>query len=269
MKPRQIWLRLRGRAQRETSRRMFKRSFEMCNDAAFISFTFDDFPRSALVEGGAILHSYGVAGTYYASLGLMGQETPTGRIFLAEDLDPLLAKGHELGCHTFDHCHSWDTKPSVFERSIYENATALNSVLPGSVFKSFSYPLCCPRPFTKRRVGRHFTCCRGGGQTFNVGTADLNHLSAYFLEKSRDRPAAVEQAIDMNCRAHGWLILATHDVCEEPTPYGCTSSFFERIVRHAVKSGARVLPVFEAWKIIKERKRSLPKGGGANLVQMR
>ena len=53
----------------------------MGNDRPLISFSFDDFPRSALFTGGALLEQYGVAGTYYASLGLMGKTSPTGEIF--------------------------------------------------------------------------------------------------------------------------------------------------------------------------------------------
>jgi peptidoglycan/xylan/chitin deacetylase (PgdA/CDA1 family) len=35
-------------------------------ESPVISFTFDDFPRSALVKAGAILRERGLAGTYYA-----------------------------------------------------------------------------------------------------------------------------------------------------------------------------------------------------------
>ena len=39
---------------------------------------------------------------------------------------------------------------------------------------------------------------RGGGQKFNIGTIDLNQLSAYFLEKSRNNLQAVKDIIDRN-----------------------------------------------------------------------
>jgi peptidoglycan/xylan/chitin deacetylase (PgdA/CDA1 family) len=227
---------------------LFKRPFVIRSEAPIVSFTFDDFPRSSFLTGGAILESHGARGTYYASFGLMGKQAPTGSIFVAEDLKLLVARRHELGCHTYGHCHSWETKPSEFEDSIIENRRALNDVLPGAAFRTLSYPIMCPRPLTKRLAGRHFICCRGsGGQKFNAGPTDLNHLWTFFLEKSRDNPARVKDLIDQNCRVRGWLIFATHDVCDVPTPYGCTPEFFERVVRHAVGSGARVLPVGEAW----------------------
>ena len=211
-----------------------------------ISFTFDDFPRSALLTGGAILEQFGLRGTYYASFGLMGRTAPTGEIFVPEDLSALVARGHELGCHTFAHCHSWDTKTKEFERSLFENRVALETLLPGAVFRTFSYPISPPRPHTKRMVGQRFACARGGGQTFNVGTTDLNYLRAYFLEKTRHDRNAIKSLIEQNRAACGWLIFATHDVCHAPTPYGCTPDFFEDIVECSVRSGARIVPVAEA-----------------------
>lgn len=217
---------------------------------AVISFTFDDFPRSALLTGGEILTQHGAIGTYYASLGLMGRDGPTGQIFHEADLQLLYRQGHELGCHTFDHKHAYDTAPAAFEESIIRNGQALKSLVPGAEFKSLSYPIGNPRPGTKRRSARHFGACRGGGQTYNRGEIDLNLLSSFFLEQSRDDLGAVCRIIDAACENCGWLIFSTHDVCETPTRFGCTSSFFEDVVRYSVKSGATIAPVGRALELI-------------------
>ena len=225
-----------------------------------ISFTFDDFPVSALVTGGGILRQHGLAGTYYASLGLMASETPTGHIFAAGDLETLAAEGHELGCHTYSHCHAWETPPNLFEQSLAENQRALDRLLPGTQFRSMSYPISCPRPQTKRRSQKYFACCRGGGQSFNVGPTDLNYLNAFFIEQSRDDFGAIQRVIDENTSAGGWLVFATHDVCREPTPFGCTPELFDRVVRHAAQSGARILTLFQACQLATEtRPRVCPK----------
>jgi len=241
-----VWERLRGRFQRDLAVRAGRRPVRLRNSTPLISFTFDDFPRSALDVGGAILRGHGVSGTYYTSLGLMDREEPVGRICSSADLGELLAQGHELGCHTFGHCDAWATKPEVFEASILENQRALTRILPGTRFETMSYPISFPRPGTKRRAGRHFSACRGGSQTINVGTIDLNHLRAFFLEQSRDRPDVIRAMIDRNRTQRGWLILVTHDVRSEPSPFGCTPRFFEDVVRWAVESGAKVLPVGRA-----------------------
>ena len=93
--------------------------------------------------------------------------------------------------------------------------------------------------------------CRAGGQTFNAGTTDLNQLSSFFLEKSRDEIEDVKDLIDQNKDAKGWLVFSTHDVTENPGPYGCNPQFFEEIVKYSVESGARILPVTEAVEAIR------------------
>lgn len=96
------------------SRWLGRRPIFLQSAKPIISFTFDDFPTSALKIGGAILKNHRIAGTYYASLGLMDRDSPVGRIFSADDLKNLIAQGDELGCHTFAHCHAWATKPRTF-----------------------------------------------------------------------------------------------------------------------------------------------------------
>ncbi len=215
------------------------------NSDAYVSFTFDDFPRSALLTGGSILERFGMRGTYYASFGLMGRSVPTGSIFLPGDLRRLLEAGHELGCHTFDHCDAWRTSPAAFEESVVRNRRALSGLLPGTVLRTLSSPMSPPRAHTKRRMQSHFLGCRGGGQTFNVGTTDLNNLRAFFIEQSRDDLLPIRRLIEENKHARGWLILATHDVGETTTRFGCSPATFEQVAGWVARSGARVLPVGE------------------------
>ena len=257
-----------ARAQRrlavEATRLFFRRQVVIRTEVPMISFTFDDFPRSAFLEAGSILRRNGVLGTYYTSLGLMGKQSHMGPMYVAEDLKELVHQGHELGCHTFGHCHSWNTPSHVYEAAIIENQQALTEVLPGALFQTFAYPHSAPRLAVKKVAARHFRCCRGGGmkagrylhrhaaggQTFNCGVADLNYLCAFFLEMSRDNPQAVKSLIDQNARAPGWLIFATHDVCAAPSPFGCTSDFFEQVVQWSMASGARILPVVKALEVV-------------------
>jgi peptidoglycan/xylan/chitin deacetylase (PgdA/CDA1 family) len=238
-----------GRYRRLACTSLFRNPVKMRNEAPIISFTFDDFPRSAYYTGGAILRAHGFRGTFYAAFGLAGTLEPVGKIFSREDLVKLVADGHELGCHTFGHCHSWNTAPAAFERSIIDNARRLHELLPEAVFKTLAYPLSGPRPNTKRRAARHFSCCRGGGQTYNAAVVDRGLLSAYFLEQAK-HPDFVKRMIDGNADACGWLIFATHDVCETASPWGCTPGFLDDIVRYASRSGASVLPVGQAWDLV-------------------
>jgi peptidoglycan/xylan/chitin deacetylase (PgdA/CDA1 family) len=216
-----------------------------------VSFTFDDFPRSALHAGGECLKQFGAVGTYYVSLGLMGQQTATGTMFTQGDLEELASQGHELGCHTYWHSDAWETKPAAFENSVLQNRRALSELLPGATFNTLSYPISVPRPWTKRRVSALFAGCRAGGQILNTGTADLNHLAAFFLEKTKGDLGKIERLIEENRQARGWLIFATHDISKTHTEYGCRPEFFEAVVRLTVGSGAQILPVFRALEMIR------------------
>jgi peptidoglycan/xylan/chitin deacetylase (PgdA/CDA1 family) len=248
-----LWSHIPVPLQRRLAKWFGRRPCQIQLESPVISFTFDDFPRSALTNGGAILRERGFSGTYYASFGLMGMETATGKIFGREDLEQLIQHGHELACHTFDHCDSWETDPKEFEDSIERNRQAAARDLPGLMLRSFSYPISWPRPETKRRVASHFQCARGGGQTFNTAIVDLNYLKAFFIEQSRDNFDAIKCMIDANARVNGWLIFATHDVSHAPTRFGCTPQFLNAVVEHSARSGAAILPVSEALKLIREK----------------
>jgi peptidoglycan/xylan/chitin deacetylase (PgdA/CDA1 family) len=249
-------VRLHNRIGRDLAQWLCRRTVRVQLEKPVISFTFDDFPRSALLTAGPMLRAQGILGTYYTSFGLMGQTAPTGEIFLREDLNEFVKQGHELACHTFDHCHSWNTAPAEFEASILRNQTALAEILPGKLFNNFSYPISHPRPDTKRRTAQHYRSARGGGQTFNHGTTDLNYLKAFFIEQSRDNVNAIKQVIDANTAANGWLIFTTHDVSANPTRFGCTSEVFKQVVEYSAKSGAAILPVNEALERLNRKDKS-------------
>lgn len=247
-----FWTSAKRRLLKKAAAVLFRKPLAIKTALPLVSFTFDDFPRSAFLQAGPILGRYGLSGTYYVSLGLMGKQSPLGAMFQVEDLKELLRLGHELGCHTFNHCHSWSTPPEVYEGAILKNRQALAAIEPGLSFQTFAYPISAPRPGVKKVASKHFLCCRGGGRRrINAGEVDLNLLSVNFLEKSRVDAAALQALIEQNARARGWLIFATHDVCDQPSPYGCTPKFFEQALHWALESGARILPVLEALKALR------------------
>ncbi|HKF48390.1 MAG TPA: polysaccharide deacetylase family protein [Terracidiphilus sp.] len=241
--------RVRNRILRETGYRYHRRLVRLEFEQPVVSFTFDDFPRTALYEGGAILKRHGAAGTYYACAGLMGKMDAAGEMFTRRDLEYLIAQGHELGCHTYGHHDAMLTMPATFERSIIANRAALSALCPQTPIRAFSYPKAEPHAGVKRVAARHAACCRAGGQTLNSGIADLNCLKSFFLEQSRHDPAAIRQAIEMNRDAKGWLIFSTHDVSENPSPYGCTPGFFEMVVNYAAQS-ARIITVGKVCEML-------------------
>jgi peptidoglycan/xylan/chitin deacetylase (PgdA/CDA1 family) len=256
MNPANLLTRIRSRYQRSASDWLYRRMLPMRNTRPYVSFTFDDFPKSALYCGGAILERHGAHGTYYASFGLAGTVAPTGEIFREEDIAPLLSAGHEIGCHTFQHCDSWDTDAESYDAALERNSAALARVAPGARMESFGYPLTTPSPGNKQVAGARFASCRGGGQSFNAGRLDRSLLKSFFLEKSVGQPQAVKDLIDRNTAANGWLIFSTHDVTENPTRYGCTPAFFEQVVRWSRDAGAQIVTVAQALAAVSGTARS-------------
>jgi hypothetical protein len=58
-----------------------------------VTFSFDDFPRSALTTGADIIEKCGGRATYYVSMGLMGQRNDLGEQFESADLQVLVERG--------------------------------------------------------------------------------------------------------------------------------------------------------------------------------
>jgi peptidoglycan/xylan/chitin deacetylase (PgdA/CDA1 family) len=235
------WSRLHGAYARRMSRWFGRRPFVIRPNRPLVTFTFDDFPRSALAAGGSILVTNGAGGTYFVAMGLAGKVIETGPMFISADLGALVAAGHELACHTCEHLPAWRTSPSAYVASVERNARALAALSRPVRPVTHSYPISYPRPSSKRRLASHFRACRFGGQGLNRDTVDLNALNSFFIEQSVHDFATIEHLIATNAAQKGWLIFSTHDVSEHPTRYGCTPALFERIVRRTHESGATIL----------------------------
>lgn len=207
-----------------------------------VSFTFDDFPRSAWTNGGAILEKYDRRGTYYAALGMAGTSNNLGPLFDLDDLRAAHAHGHEIACHTYHHRDCARLMPGDIADEIDRNAVALAQVLGGAAIANFAYPFGGVSLSAKSELATRFASCRGTGRGINRGTVDLADLfstSIYSRDFDRERLC---QLIDDTQAASGWLIFYTHDVAEEPSPFGCTPEQFQSVVAYAVEN-TPVLPV--------------------------
>lgn len=220
-----------------------RRPFRLQLQRSIVSFTFDDFPRSALATGGRLLAENGMRGTYYVATGLAGRTIETGEMFLPPDLDRALAEGHELGCHTAEHLPAWETPVGAYLESVERNVRVLSRLTPPVRPATHSYPISYPRPASKRHLAGRFRACRFGGQEANRGIVDLNALNSFFLEQSVRDFAAIERRIGGLSTAPGWLIFSTHDVAPDATRYGCTPEFFDRVLCCVRAAGVAVLPM--------------------------
>ena len=220
-----------------------RRDFRLSGDAPIVSFTFDDFPQSALHVGGAILKSYGACGTFYAAMGLMGQMNALGQQFCEEDLQTLLRDGHELGSHTFSHLSCRSTSLPSFEADVLKGKQAVEEIVGADTSHQFSYPYGHVTFRTKPRLGAGMSSCRGIFPGVNESAVDLNLLRANSLYSRSLDLEGIHMLLGLNDQRCGWLIFYTHDVSDSPSPFGCTPKQFEFVVRLAVQSHARVLSV--------------------------
>ncbi len=207
-----------------------------------VSFTFDDFPKSALSAGGAVLAEHRVHGTYYAALGLAGTHDLLGEMFEPDDIRAAAAQGHEVACHTFQHLNCNRTPTPRILADIDENAATLAALMRGFEPVNFAYPYGELSLAAKRALGERFVTCRGIGRGLNCGTTDLADLRATKIHNEGFDLAAFRDLIDRNCALGGWLIFYTHDVCDSPSPYGCTAAQLDAIVAYAT-GRCDVLPV--------------------------
>jgi peptidoglycan/xylan/chitin deacetylase (PgdA/CDA1 family) len=212
---------------------------------SMISFTFDDFPQSALVTAGKILEQCGARATFYASLGLEGRQSSVGKLFTREDLASLIADGHELACHTYSHLSAVEHPHDAIVQSCMENRKKASELFPDHEMHNFSYPFGDVTLAAKRRLIDSYDSCRTVETGINGGAVDMAFLRGNPLYSWRPL-AHVRKLIDQNMKEEGWLIFYTHDVCESPSRYGCTPDYFREVVSHATGSGAYLLPVRDA-----------------------
>jgi peptidoglycan/xylan/chitin deacetylase (PgdA/CDA1 family) len=211
-----------------------------------VSFCFDDFPRTALTVGGPILKRFGVAGTYYAAVGLMNTTNHLGEQFHREDLDAVLADGHELASHTFSHISCQSTSPATFLADIQKGRHAIEQLTGKADSGNFAFPFGDFTLRAKRLVGAEVVSCRSTWKGLNGPYVDLNLLRACSLYGGRDEHAWVRKLILDNEQNKSWLIFYSHDVQDSPSQYGCTPALLEFAVSCVSETSTRILTVAEA-----------------------
>lgn len=243
---------LRSKVSRQLSRFMARDECAIELDHAIISFTFDDFPKSAATIAAKQLEARGWTGTYYTCAGLAGTKNHHGQMFDADDVLRLDQAGHEIACHTFEHLDCAKAKASEILTSIEKNAEALKAMGLERDLTSFAFPYGEASPTAKLLLAERFDALRGIRAEVNRGRSDLNLLSAVPLDGGQagiDRACEAAQSL---MQAPGWLIYYAHDVQDNPSEWGCTPDEFERVLNAAEASGAAILPVDAALNALSE-----------------
>lgn len=207
------------------------------------SFSFDDFPVSAWETGGPILDRFGAKATYYAAGTYCGRTEDGLRYYDEATLRAVHAAGHEIGCHSFSHEHGPTVSSALLADDLERNAIFLREVLGDVEPLNFAYPYGEVSPRTKRLAGERFASSRGIHPGVNGPVADLSQLRAIPLERRSWTAAEVERWIEAAKAAKGWLVFFSHDVSEDPSPYGCTPAMLEHALTAARAAGFDLKPV--------------------------
>jgi peptidoglycan/xylan/chitin deacetylase (PgdA/CDA1 family) len=238
--------RVRRRTVRLTNRRPAR-----APAGPMISFTFDDVPASATETGAAILERQGLRGAFYVAAALAGTSAPNGQIADAGAVQRLAAAGHEVGCHTYSHLDCGQAAAADAIEDVARNAdTLIGWGLPRP--STFAYPFGDVAPATKRALAARFTLLRALHPGLIEQGSDLNQAPAVCVEGPGGEAHALLW-LHRAARRKAWLILCTHDVADDPSPWGCTPATLERLSKTAVDAGFDVVTVAEGARRLRER----------------
>jgi peptidoglycan/xylan/chitin deacetylase (PgdA/CDA1 family) len=234
-----------GDARRALLNACHRRVMPLGDLGPVITFTFDDFPRTALTAGAPILEHYGARATYYVAMSLMNQKNNLGELFRYEDLISLQTRGHEIASHTFGHLSARRTAYDGFIRDLARGERALLEIVGVDPSHNFAYPYGEATFETKKKIGSRMLSSRGTCRGLNGPVVDLNLLHANSLYGDASGVRAHEELIRENEKRQSWLIFYTHDVAAKPSPYGCTPELLEAVCSFAAGRGARFRTVRE------------------------
>jgi peptidoglycan/xylan/chitin deacetylase (PgdA/CDA1 family) len=207
-------------------------------DRPVVTFTFDDFPKSAL-NGADIVEKHGGRAGFYACTSMLGQRSRViGEMFDAETLAELRARGHEVGAHTHSHVDCARARLEQVERDIGENLVALGEAGHTDTVSAFAFPYGETSYAAKRWVGDVFATGRGILPGVNTGDVDRSQLRAIELGSSALHRRRALAALRSCIANKGWLFFFTHDVGANPTSHGAPADLIEELTMRACEDGA-------------------------------
>lgn len=224
--------------------------FAIRTQKPLISFSFDDFPLSAAHTGAEIMQKFNIKGTYFVSLGRLGQDSKVGKICDIDTIKKLIEEKHEIGNHTYNHSNGYEVSLEDYEQSVINNVAKFRELFITEDFETFSYPFGIASNRIQSIVRRYSRCARTTNRGINFGNIDVHLLKAFSLYGHGEEFGLIKSAIQFTISKNGWLNLYTHDISANPSLFGCTPEYFEKVVEYSVNSGAIIVPLKEACDIL-------------------
>lgn len=227
-----------ARIQRRLMPHLMAAPTQVRPDRPVVTFTFDDFPKSA-IDGADIVENAGGRAGFFACTSFLGKRSPTmGEMFDAATLAELSQRGHEIGAHSHAHIDCARADMKAVEKDVGQNLVALTEAGLDATVSSFAYPYGETSFSAKSWVADVFASARGIQPGVNIGHADRAQLKAVELLDTAASRRRAQEMLKTAIRSKGWLIFFTHDVSWAPSAYGVPHTMIRELAEQAVAEGA-------------------------------
>lgn len=237
--------------ERILARRVNTAPAELIGDKPIVSFSFDDFPKTAYTNAGKILEDNDARGTYFVSTELIGTEYEGQIQCDTQDLQKLRLNGHEIGGHTHSHRQLQTLSKDEVNYEITTNKDYLSNTLDTTA-SSFAFPFGGVSPKVKRAIEPHYHVARSITPGINRRKFDRMHVNAYALYSKDFCIRRVEKLLEETLRDNAWLVFYTHDVQNKHSAHGCSVKNFSTVI-NAVKT--RKLDILTMSDVSQDRMR--------------
>ena len=217
------------------------------HNAPLVSFTFDDIPDSASNRGARMLEDFGARGTFYIATSLLGKKGENFTYVDQEGVRALHRRGHEIALHSHAHLWAHQHSPKSFKADLKTNYNQLKEIDATITPTNFAYPYGGISLPVKKSLKGAVTTARGIWNGINNGPFDSLNVRAIELCDERITEAELNCYLKKTRKFGGWLIFVSHDISENPSPFGCTPDLFNRALEGAADLGLTFSTMKEAY----------------------
>ncbi len=242
--------RLQKRAAHRIARHLPLPPMPMRNTEPLISFTFDDAPASAYLEGAAALEAHSARGTFYISTGLLGQRSDFWTVLGADDVADLHRRGHEIALHSHLHRSTSLMTAAELSADLARNAAILNRIDPGIRARNFAYPYGQCTLARKHQLSSLVRSSRSIYAGINRGFLDLHYIRSVELCDARLTIESLNAYLAHLQRAGGWLVFTLHDISDTPSPHGCSLKLLHHALEQVALRRMRILSLDAALDVV-------------------
>jgi hypothetical protein len=120
---------------------------------------------------------------------------------------------------------------------------------------SFAYPYGDVSLAVKKEMSGRFPLCRGVHERLNSDWVDLAQVDIISLESKHAKRVDLKGLIAKAAAKKSWIVFLSHDVSDNPSPYGSTPAMLEEAVRCLDAAGIPILTMKAAAARIAEATR--------------